>query len=137
MEDGDPPTWTLEEHLRHGREAIEAISADLVHSGAEPVCHHFSPGNGIDADRLLFELGYAERVYGGLEALFGAHGLEFLLDRREAWENCSPSLDWLQERVPMIVETAASNGLNYEGWTWEPVDRQPLGACTFNVINNK
>ena len=137
MDYDDPPTWTVEEHLQHGRLAIEEIAADLVHSGPESVCHHFSITDEVDPDRLLFEDGYAESVYGKLQALLNARGLEFLLDQLEAWEICIPSLDWLNQRVPMLFEIAAYNRLTYDGWTWEPRDRQPLGACTFTVINKR
>ncbi len=72
------------------------------------------------------EDGYSEEVYEHAATLFGAEGLEFLFDRLEAWEKCTPNLEWLQKRVPTIVEIAADNGLGYEGWTWEPLDRQRL-----------
>ena len=76
-------------------------------------------------------------TYSPLEPVFAALGVEFLSDRLEAWERCEPSPQWLETRIPALLKAASTNGLIYEGWTWEPRDRQPLGASTVCVINNR
>ncbi|PCD02666.1 hypothetical protein COC42_14850 [Sphingomonas spermidinifaciens] len=69
--------------------------------------------------------------------IFAALGLEFAADRLEAWEHAQPASGWITARIPPLIEAAASNGLRYEGWSWEPSGRQPVCATTFEIINNR
>jgi len=138
MDDAEPITWSLDDHLQRGREAIRLIAGDPRSLEAQLVCHHFSAGSRREADRILVEDGYAERAYGPVRALLAARGLDYLVDRQEAWERCIPTLQWLETRIPELFALAAThNQLVYDGWTWEPENGQPIAACAFPVINNR
>ena len=128
----EPATWSLEEHMRQGREAVAAIALEGAHEVTQPLCHHFSEAVPVDPMTVS-----VADTYSPLEPVFEAQGLEFLSDRLEAWEDCKPTLDWLEARIRMLMHISSANGLIYEGWTWEQRNRQPLGACTFRVINNR
>jgi hypothetical protein len=138
MSDDKREPWTLQDHLRVGAEAIEAISRDNRPRPAK-VCHHFSPGDHVDDHRLTFEEGYAEDLYAALVPIFNELGLDFILRPLESWETCEPSIEWLEKRIPTIFDLAETHGsiLSYDGWTWEPRGGQPIGACSFDVINNR
>lgn len=132
MTDDEPPVWSLEDHLRQGRDALAEIGQQPQTNAPQPLCHHFSEMEPVDP--ILVSV---EGTYSSLKPAFEALGLSFLSDRLEAWQNCQPTTQWLESLIPALVRTASANGLIYEGWTWEPVGRQPLGACTFQVINNR
>jgi hypothetical protein len=132
MDDAELPAWTLVEHLAAGMAAIAQIETDRVHLGPEPVCHHFYEVDPVDPMTVSREATYVH-----LEPRFAALGVEFLSDRLEAWEATKPSSEWLERRVPAIFEAATASGLVYQGWTWEPRDRQPIGASDIQVINNR
>jgi hypothetical protein len=132
MDDTESPPWTLVEHLAAGTTAITQIRAGQVHIAPEPVCHHFYEVDPIDPMIVSREATY---VY--LAPRFAALGLKFLPDRLEAWETAKPSNDWLERRVTAMLDAAKVSGLIYEGWTWEPRDRQPIRASDIQVINNR
>jgi hypothetical protein len=132
MWDDEPLTWSLEDHLREGRLAVAAIERQPQANDAQPLCHHFSEVRPVDPDKVS-----VEGTYALLTPAFEALGLSFLSDRLEAWENSQPTLLWLELRIPALVQAASAHGLVYEGWTWEPRGKQPLGASTFPVINNR
>jgi hypothetical protein len=127
-----PPTWSLKDHLREGRKAVAAIAQEPLARDLQPLCHHFSEEEYSDPMKVSIEDTYAP-----LKPVFGALGLTFLCDGLEAWQRCRPSTQWLETLIPQLVRTASANGLIYEGWTWEPVGRQPIGACTIEVINHR
>ena len=132
MWDDEPPTWSLEDHLREGRQAVAAIERQPEANAPQPVCHHFSELKRVDPDKVS-----VERTYAPVKPVFEAMGLSFLSDRLEAWEKSQPTLHWLELRIPALVAAASAYGLVYEGWTWEPRGRQPLGASTISVVNNR
>jgi hypothetical protein len=131
MEDAESPTWTLADHLEAGRAAVEAILGDgELGSLPQPVCHHFGEVDPVDEMKESREAAYA-----GLEAAFAPLGLEFHTSILEAWETVVPTVEWLNRRVPPLLVLADQCGLTYEGWTWEPRRRQPIGASTVQVFN--
>ena len=132
MTNDEPPDWSLEDHLRESRKAVAAIGQQPQTDAPQSLCHHFSEVEPVDEMKVS-----VEDAYSPLTSAFEALGLSFLSDRLEAWQNCQPSMQWLETLIPALVRTASANGLIYEGWTWEPVGRQPLGPCTFQVINNR
>ncbi len=132
MDDSEPPIWTLEEHLVAGEVALHLIDADCLYNAPEPVCHHF--GEAVPVDPMAVS---REAHYDHLRERFTGLGLEFLADRLEAWEKTRPDQQWLITRIPAMFETANQSGLHYQGWTWEPRDRQPIGASDMQVINNR
>ncbi len=132
MWDDEPPTWSLEDHLREGREAVAAIERQPQAHAPQPLCHHFSGVEPVDSMTVSIEDTYAP-----LRPAFEVLGLSFLSDRLEAWQNCQPNLEWLELLIPALVRTASAHGLIYEGWSWEPRGREPLGASTFPVMNNR
>ena len=132
MWDAEPPTWSLEDHLREGREAVSDIKRQPQGKAPQPLCHHFSEIEAVDRMEVS-----VEDAYSPLEPAFEALGLSFLSDRLEAWQNCQPSIQWLEVLIRALVRTASDHGLIYDGWTWEPHGRQPLGASTFQVTNKR
>ncbi len=108
------------------------IEADRVHAAPEPVCHHFIEVDPIDPMKTS-----VEAIYSYFVPLFASAGVDFLPDRLEAWETVKPQMEWLQRRIPRILEAAKEAGLVYQGWTWEPRDRQPIGAFDIQVVNNR
>jgi len=132
MEDAEPPRWTMAQHLAAGSTAIMQIEADRVHAAPEPVCHHFYEVDPVDPMEVSVEATYRHVV-----PLFAPAGVDFLPDRLEAWETVKPRMEWLQRRIPRILEAAKEAGLVYQGWTWEPRDRQPIGASDIQVVNNR
>jgi hypothetical protein len=132
MDDDNSPPWTMAQHLAAGLTAIAQIEADCMRQAPERVCHHFYEVNPVDMIRVSVEATYRHLV-----PLFASVGVDFLPDRLEAWETVKPQRDWLQKRVPAILGAGETAGLIYQGWTWEPRDRQPIGACDFLVINNR
>jgi len=132
MLEDEPPTWSLEDHLREGREAVAVIGGQPEGDARQPLCHHFSEENPVDPVKVSVEDTYASAM-----PVFDALGLSFLADRLEAWEERQPTLHWIEVLIPDLMRAASAHGLIYEGWTWEPRGRQPLGACTFQVINNR
>lgn len=132
MWDDEPPDWSLEDHLQKGREAVAAVESQPEAEDPQPLCHHFSEANAVDPEKVR-----VEDIYSPLEPAFDALGLSFLSDRLEAWETRQPTRQWLETTIPNLVRIASAHGLIYEGWTWEPLGRQPLGASTVSVINNR
>ena len=132
MEDPGNPVWNLAEHLAAGSAAIMQIESHHGQTGPEPVCHHFCEVDPVDPAKVSVEAIYSPAV-----PLFVSAGVEFLPDRLEAWEKAKPGIDWLQRRLPLILAAAKSAGLIYLGWTWEPVDRQLIGATCIEVIDNR
>lgn len=132
MDDNEPPIWTLEEHLSAGKVALSQIDADYMHTTPQPICHHFSAMNPVNPMTVS-----VEATYRHLCLPFLSLGVEFLPDRLEALETTKPDRRWLMTRIPAIFEAASLSGLYYQGWTWEPRDRQPIGATDIQVINNR
>lgn len=132
MDDPEPPRWNMSQHLAAGMTAIAQIEADRTHMAPQPVCHHFSQMNPVDPAEVS-----VDAIYGRFVPLLAMLGVEFLPDRLEAWETVAPNAEWLQTRVPAILEASNAAGLMYEGWTWEPRDRQPISASAICVINNR
>jgi hypothetical protein len=132
MDDAEPPLWTMAQHLAAGSTAIAQIEADHMHAAPEPVCHHFYEVDPVDPMEVSVEATYRHLV-----PRFATVGLDFLSDRLEAWETVKPRHEWLHRRVPAILEAAKAAGLAYQGWTWEPRDRQPIGASSVQIINNR
>lgn len=132
MQDDEQLTWSLEDHLHEGRKAVAAIERQPQTNTPQPLCHHFSEVEPVDPMKVS-----VEDTCSPLEPAFEVLGLSFLSDRLEAWQICQPSSQWLELLIPALVRTASARGLIYEGWTWEPRGRQPLGACTFPVVNNR
>ncbi|MFV3130046.1 hypothetical protein [Niveispirillum sp. KHB5.9] len=132
MMDDEPLDWTLEEHIAAGQKALETIATDTSHTHPEPVCHHFSQLCPVDPMEMS-----VEETYQHLIPLYAALGVDFLADRLEAWERLRPDNEWLLVRIRALFHAAAASGLSYDGWTWEPRNRQPVGACRFQVINNR
>jgi len=132
MDDAEPPRWTMAQHLAAGSTAIMQIEADRMHVGPEPVCHHFYEGAPVDPMEVSVEATYRHLV-----PLFASAGVDFLPDRLEAWETVKPQTEWLQRRIPAIFEAAKTGGLVYQGWTWKPLNRQPIGASDIQIINNR
>ncbi|MCJ8156801.1 hypothetical protein [Sphingomonas sp. LaA6.9] len=131
MDADELPDWTLEEHLAAGETALASIDDDHAHVAPQPVCHHFYELNPVDPMVVSVEATYSHLV-----PRFSALGLELLADRLEAWETTKPDKPWLRARIPEILHTAATSGLGYQGWTWEPRNRQPIGATNIHIINN-
>ena len=40
----------------------------------------------------------------------------------EAWENLIPDRWWVEDRLPRMFEIADASGLNFVGWTFEPLE---------------
>ena len=132
MNNAELPRWTMVQHLAAGSTAIMQIEADRVHAAPEPVCHHFYTVEPVDPMEVSVEATYRHVV-----PLFASVGVDFLPDRLEAWETIKPQAEWLQTRIPAMLEAAKTAGLVYQGWTWEPRDRQPIGASDIQIINNR
>lgn len=132
MNDAEPPPLTMAQHLVAGLTAILQIEADRTYLAPEPVCHHFDEVSPVDPMEIS-----VEATYGQFVPQFAAAGVDFFPDRLEAWETVSPKPEWLQMRIPAILEAAKAAGLVYRGWTWEPRHRQPISASDINVINNR
>jgi hypothetical protein len=132
MDDAEPIPSTMAQHLAAGSTAIKQIEADCTHTVPEPVCHHFYEVDPVDPIEVSVEATYRHFV-----PLFASAGVRFFPDRLEAWETVKPEDEWLQRRIPAILEAAASAGLVYQGWTWEPRDRQPIGASDIQIVNNR
>jgi len=132
MDEAEPPRWTIAQHFAAGSIAIMQIATDRAHCARQPVCHHFYEVDPIDPRTVSMEATYRHAV-----PLFALAGVDFLPDRLEAWETIKPEEEWLQARIPAIVEAAERVGLVYRGWTWEPRDRQPIAAADFHIINNR
>lgn len=131
MGNAEPPIWTLAQHFAAGSTAIGQIVSQRL-AAPEPVCHHFCEIDAVDPMKVSVEATYCQFV-----PLFVSAGVNFLPDRLEAWETVKPSDEWLQRRIPLILEAAEKARLIYEGWTWEPRNRQPVGATDIQVINNR
>ena len=132
MQEDKPPIWSLEIHLNEGLKAIAAIQNTDGDREPKPICHHFSERDPIDVWS-----GSREKTYGYMLSIFADASVSFAADRLECWETAHPDKAWLSERIPSIYRIADDHALIYEGWTWEPRHRQPIGACTFQVINNR
>lgn len=132
MDDSEPSIWTLAEHLSAGKLALSQIDSDYLQTTPAPICHHFSAMNPVEPITVSMAA-----IYRHLCPLFESLGVEFLPDRLDAWETTKPDRHWLMTRVPAIFEAASLSGLYYQGWTWEPRDRQPIGATDIQVINNR
>ncbi len=128
----DAGPWTLDRHLTASRTAIAQIAGDPNADTLQPVCHHFSEIDPVDPEHAS-----VERTYAALTPRFVAIGLEFAADRLEAWEQARPTLNWVADRVPALMEAASGAGLLYEGWSWEPRGRKPICATAFEIINNR
>ena len=131
MSNDEPPAWSIEDHLREGRDAVAAIEREPQANVPQPLCHHFSEVEQVDPMTVS-----VEEAYSPIRPVFEALGLSFLSDRLEAWQDCQPNLQWLELLIPALVRTASAHGLVYEGWTWEPRGTQPLGASTLRVVSN-
>ncbi len=132
MDNAEPPRWTMAQHLAAGSTAIMQIEADEVHKAPEPVCHHFYAFEPVDPMEISVEAAYRHVV-----PLFASVGVSFLPDRLEAWETIKPQAEWLKIRIPAMLEAGKTAGLVYQGWTWEPRDREPIGASDIQIINNR
>ena len=132
MDDNEPPIWTLQEHLSAGKLALSQIDADYLHTTPEPICHHFSAVNPVDPMTVSVEASYRHLCLPLLSL-----GVEFMPDRLVAWDTTKPDRQWLMTRRPSIFEAANLSGLYYQGWTWEPRNREPIGATDILVINNR
>ena len=132
MDEIEPPLWTLQEHLTAGGIALARIEADRAKVDPAPVCHHFCEADPVDPMAAS-----VEATYRYLSPRFAALEVEFLADRLEAWETVRPDRQWLEIRIPAILKAARASGLLYQGWSWEPRGRQPIGACDFPIINNR
>lgn len=132
MADDELTPWSLDEHLRAGAAALDQIERNDDRSGPQPICHHFYSVDPIDPIEVS-----VEATFNGLLPVFAELGLEFLPDRLEAWETGVPTLKWLNMRIPTILKTARTSRLEYQGWSWEPCDRQPVNATNFVIINNR
>lgn len=130
--DDDGSDWTLDEHMTAGTSALSKIALANAASGEEPVCHHFSELAPVDP-----ELESVAEKFAPVVRLFAEMGLDFLPDRLEAWEQAIPNRSWLASRIPALYELAASNGLRFQGWTWEPSGKAIIGATDILVINNR
>lgn len=132
VQEDNTSDWSLEDHLREGSMAIAKIKCADVEQQPHPICHHFSEVKPIDV------MGTSrEETYEYLAPIFASAAVQFVSDRLEAWETASPHEDWLVQRIPQIFQIAGQHALVYEGWTWEPAKMQPIGACTFTVVNNR
>jgi len=133
MADDDTPTWTLAEHLKAGEAALDEIQGDPARAAsAQPVCHHFDeiePTDMLQVDR--------EDIYTAVSKQLSDLGVVFAADRLEGWETSAPTHSWLGQRIPGLFHAANAAGLIYCGWTWEPTGRQPVGASTLTIINNR
>jgi hypothetical protein len=58
MNDKEPPTWTLDQHLSAGKAALSQIGADHMHINPDQVCHHFSAVNPVDPMTVSVEATY-------------------------------------------------------------------------------
>jgi len=132
MDDTELPVWTLAQHLAVGMLAIAKIDADSLALDPQRICHHFDEAMPVDPMMVSIEATYMHLTH-----QFAALGLDFLADRLEAWEIANPTGEWLETRISTILETTAGAGLEYRGWTWEPLNRQPIGATNIHVINNR
>lgn len=131
MQESDPPIWSLEDHLREGSKAIAAIRV-VDAEQIQQVCHHFSEVKPIDVITAS-----REEAYKHLVPVFADASVQFGSDRLEAWETTRPDDAWLSRRIPRLFQIAGAHSLIYEGWTWEPQETQPIGACTLAVRNNR
>lgn len=68
--------------------------------GREPVCHHFYEVDPVDPMEVDVEATYHQLV-----PLFASAAGYFLSDRHDAWEIVKPSTEWLQNRIPALLET--------------------------------
>lgn len=122
----------INKHISEGHLAIALIAKRPEYLIPQDICHHFSEV--IPEDPMAVSV---SEKYGHLVPHFAELGLDFLTDRLEAWEVAIPKSDWLEARIRSIFIETRSYGLNYEGWTWEPREGQPLGATNIEVINNR
>jgi len=132
MDAVEPADWTLDQHLAAGATAISQIETDHITVAPEPVCHHFDAIHLVDPMEISVEATHRHLV-----PQFAAIGVDFMPDGLEAWETVKPQHGWLQLRVPAIFAAAKKAGLVYQGWTWEPDDRQPIAASRIQLINNR
>lgn len=128
-EDSD---WTLDQHMSAGTSALARIAQVCTGETVQPVCFHFSEL--VPIDQMLES---RSQKFARLIPLFGELGLDFLADRLEAWKQTIPDMDWLASRVPALYQMAATNGLRFQGWTWEPLGNAPIGALDFELIDNR
>jgi hypothetical protein len=109
--------------LADGRAAIERVEA-LGPFPAEVcrVCFHFYCPDDADQDRWgddaecvrlsrpLFEAMPFEISVDGVGGVVGI----------EAWEQVWPTVPWLEDRIPRMIEVARKSSMEFNGWSFEP-----------------
>lgn len=123
METEEHRDWTLDEHLAHGRAAVDEISLLPPDAIAEPrVCFHLSPTNSDDDDNWGMDAGYCLRAQATFAHFCGEFDVDYVggLSGIEAWQSVLPSIEWLERTVPIVFGIADKSGLAFVGWSFEP-----------------
>ncbi|WP_150125423.1 hypothetical protein [Sphingomonas sp. LM7] len=133
------PTWTLDEHLRRGEEVIGLLPT--VEADYARVCFHLNPADYNEEEPWSEEASYNQIA----KPLFDAARLPLSVDYVggtsgiEAWENVVPTVEWLHERIPVLVGLADRAGLQFGGWSFEPREPRDISyfSCgpTLDVVN--
>jgi hypothetical protein len=135
----EAPVWTLDEHLRRGEDVIKQLPT--VEAKDARVCFHLTPADYDDEEPWSEEASYNQRA----KPLFDAASLPLSVDYVggtsgiEAWESVVPTVDWLHQRIPVLMDLANEAGLQFAGWSFEPREPRDISyfSCgpTLNVVN--
>jgi hypothetical protein len=135
----EPYNPSLENELMNGRDALSQIHM-LGPVAPEDcrVCFHFACPGDEKNDRWGDE---AECVRNS-QPMFEAMPFKLAVDGVggtvgiEAWEVVYPTVEWLEDRLPRMIDVARRSGMQFLGWSFEPVGHAYVSAGTgLNVVN--
>ena len=89
------------------------------------VCFHFEPVEWNEDEPWNEEATYNKRARPLFDALPFALDVDYVggTSGIEAWEAITPSVEWLNVRIPALFNIAAQSSLSFSGWSFEP--REP------------
>ena len=125
--------WTLNDHLRNGEIVISnLLSIPRVEETDPRVCFHFSPVDDADDDLWGEEASYIALAKPLLDVMPFWSSVDYVggFSGIEAWEKVIPSIPWLHERIPSMLNVAAQSRLSFDGWSFEP--HSPRGFSFLN-----
>jgi hypothetical protein len=134
--------WTLGDHLGHGETAIaKLLSMPGIQETDPRVCFHFYPNDNIDDDNWGDDAAYVARAKPLLDALPFWYGVDYVGGPSgiEGWEKVVPSIAWLHQRIPPLLEVATRADLYFGGWSFEPVSPRNFAfvscGASLDVVN--
>jgi len=123
--------------LEVGKAALSDIDAlGAIDPAACHVCYHFfcpadEENDRWDEDAECVQL--SKPIFDAMpfdveiDGIGGSAGVE-------AWENAYPTIAWLNDRMPRMLEVASAAKMNFLGWSFEPKNG-PIVSAGVNVMN--